>query len=520
MAENIKLRFFRNTGIPENPNQGDIVFNPQTKCIGVYNGTELEQYGSNIEDATFSGGILTIKKKAVYNSSNGTWENPTIVLDFSDVASASDVTKVVGGLKEIVDNQGTAITALQNTVGNANSGLVKNVNTLKTEVEAKTTGLLDRVTALENSTGSGENALGGRVTALENTVGDSTKGLVKKVNDNSTAISSLQTSKADKATTLAGYGIKDAYTKSEVDGKLSSAYKAQGSKAANQLTSSLLAAANEGYVYNLSDKLEITDANKSLFVEGVKSSYPAGTNVVVVNVGGGTYKFDVIAGFVDLTEYAKTADQQVITDALSGRITTLEGFKDGTGGYQYVKNVDSSHTNSTTSGAPTNMISVSASKNDSTGIVTVNINESNLDTKLKAMDEAISNADAAAKAGVLSLGGKKGAIEVRSGSKAVADVNFTVTQESGKNAILKGTVVRPANASKVDNYNAGGSESRPVYISKTGVPTQISVEANKAAQNGTNLVTSGAAYAAIADAQSTIQTNINNLNSINWVVFE
>ena len=518
MAENIKLRFFRNTGIPENPNQGDIVFNPQTKRIGVYNGTELEQYGGDIEDATFSGGILTIKKKAVYNSSKGTWENPTIVLDFSDVASASDVTKVVGGLKEVVDNQGDAITALQNTVGNASSGLVKNVNTLKTEVEAKTTGLLDRVSALENSTGSGENALGGRVTALENTVGDSTKGLVKKVNDNSTAISSLQTGKADKATTLAGYGIKDAYTKSEVDGKLSSAYKAQGSKTASQLTSSLLAAANEGYVYNLSDKLEITEANKSLFVENVKSSYPAGTNVVVVKVGS-AYKFDVIAGFVDLTEYAKTADQQVITDALSGRITTLEGFKDGTGGYQYVKNVDSSHTNSTTSGDPTNMISVSTSKNDSTGIVTVNINESNLDTKLKAMDEAISNADAAAKAGVLSLGGKTGAIDVRSGSKTVADVNFTVTQESGKNAILKGTVVRPANASKVDNYAAGGDSSRPVYIASNGVPTQISVESAKAAQNGTKLVTSGAAYAAIADAQSTIQTNINNLNTINWVSF-
>lgn len=518
MAENIKLRFFRNTGIPENPNQGDIVFNPQTKRIGVYNGSELEQYGGDIEDATFSGGILTIKKKAVYNSSNSTWENPTIVLDFSDVASASDVTKVVGGLQAIVKSQGDAITTLQNTVGNANSGLVKDVNTLKTEVEAKTTGLLDRVSALETSTGSGSNALGGRVSALEETVGDSTKGLVKKVNDNSTAISSLQTGKADKADTLAGYGITNAYTKDEVNSKLSSVYKAQGSKTANQLTSSLLIAANEGYVYNISDALTITDSNKSLFVEGVKSSYPAGTNVVVVKAGS-AYKFDVIAGFVDLTAYAKTADQKTITDALSGRITTLEGFKDGTGGYQYVKNVNSSHTNSTTSGAPTNMISVSASKNDNTGIVTVNINESNLDTKLKAMDEAISNADAAAKAGVLSLGGKTGAIDVRSGSTTVADVNFTVTQESGKNAILKGTVVRPANASKVDNYKAGGSASRPVYISSTGVPTQISVESTKATANGTNLVTSGAAYAAVSEAQSTLQTNINNLNTINWVSF-
>ena len=509
MAENIKLRFFRNTGIPENPNQGDIVFNPQTKRIGVYNGTELEQYGGDIEDATFSGGILTIKKKAVYNSSNGTWENPTIVLDFSDVASASDVTKVVGGLQAIVENQGNAITALQNTVGNANSGLVKNVNTLKTEVEAKTTGLLDRVTALENSTGSGENALGGRVTALENTVGDSTKGLVKKVNDNSTAISSLQTGKADKATTLAGYGIKDAYTKSEVDGKLSSAYKAQGSKTASQLTSSLLAAANEGYVYNLSDKLEITEANKSLFVENVKSSYPAGTNVVVVKVGS-AYKFDVIAGFVDLTAYAKTADQKVITDALSGRITTLENFKSGKDGYQYVKDVISSHTNSTTSGAPTNMISVSASKNSSTGTVTVNINEAILDNKLKEMATAISNADTAAKAGVLSFGGKKGDIEVRSGSTTVADVNFTVEQGSG-NPTLKGTVVRPANSAKVDNYTSAGSASTPVYISDNGTPTVITIESTEAANDGTNLVTSGAAFKAITKA---ITNNNETLNTI------
>ena len=514
MAENIKLRFFRNTGIPENPNQGDIVFNPQTKRIGVYNGTELEQYGGDIEDATFSGGILTIKKKAVYNSSNSTWENPTIVLDFSDVASASDVTKVVGGLQAIVKNQGDAITALQNTVGNASSGLVKDVKDLKTTVGDSNSGLVKKVADLEKATGSesgGLAALNTRLTTAE-----------EEIDTLQTNVATLQNDKANKSdvyTKSEVYNKNETYSKDEVDSKLSSAYKAQGSKTANQLTSSLLAAANEGYVYNLSDKLEITEANKSLFVENVKSSYPAGTNVVVVKVGS-AYKFDVIAGFVDLTEYAKTADQQVITDALSERITTLEGFKDGTDGYQYVKNVDSSHTNSTTSGAPTNMISVSTSKNDSTGIVTVNINESNLDTKLKAMDEAISNADAAAKAGVLSLGGKTGAIEVRSGSKTVADVNFTVTQESGKNAILKGTVVRPANADKVDNYKAGGSASRPVYISNEGVPTPISVESTKAAAKGGNLVTSGAAYAAIADAQSTIQTNINNLNTINWVVFE
>lgn len=514
MTENIKLRFFRNTGIPENPNQGDIVFNPQTKRISICTNASaktFEEYGGEVQNAVFEESKLTITKK----------DGSFFILDFSDVASASDVetkvTKVVGKLEEKVSNQGNAIAALDTKA----STLRTDVDQLQKEVEgdSETTGLLNRVTALEGATGSGTGGLADLNSRLTTAEGE--------IDTLQTNVSALQNNKADKATTLAGYGITDAYTKSqvytksEVDGKLSSAYKAQGSKTASALTSSLLVAANEGYVYNISDALTITDSNKSLFVEGVKSSYPAGTNVVVVKVGG-AYKFDVIAGFVDLTAYAKTADQKTITDALSGRITTLEKFKNGTDGYQYVKNLTSTHTNSSVSGAPTNMISVTAN-NKATGEVTVNINETALDNKLKEMATAISNADAAAKAGVLSFGGKTGAIDVRSGSTTVADVNFTVTQESGKNAILKGTVVRPANASKVDNYKAAGSASRPVYISSTGVPTQISVESTKATSGGTNLVTSGAAYTAISDAvstaQSTLQTNINNLNTINWVSF-
>ena len=295
------------------------------------------------------------------------------------------MTKVVGGLKAVVDNQGNAITTLQNTVGNASSGLVKDVKDLKTTVGDSNSGLVKKVADLEKATGSGTGGLADLNTRLTTAEGE--------IDTLQTNVSALQNNKADKATTLAGYGITDAYTKSqvytksEVDGKLSSAYKAQGSKTAAGLTSSLLVAANEGYVYNISDALTITDSNKSLFVEGVKSSYPAGTNVVVVKVGD-AYKFDVIAGFVDLTAYAKTADQKTITDALSGRITTLENFKSGKDGYQYVKNLTSTHTNSSTSGAPTNMISVTAN-NKATGEVTININESALDTKLKATGEAL-----------------------------------------------------------------------------------------------------------------------------------
>ena len=488
MADNIKLRFFRNTGIPEGAEKGDIIFNPQAKRISVYDGASLETYGSKVENATFENSILTITK-VVYNKETNFWENSTITLDFSDVASASDVNKAISALE-------TKATTLRT-----------DVNKLQKEVEgdSETTGLLERVSALETSTGAGENALGGRVQALEDVVGDENGGLVKKVNDNSTAISSLQTGKADKATTLAGYGIKDAYTKSEVDGKLSSAYKAQGSKAASDLTSALLVKANEGYVYNLSNKLEITDSNKSLFVENLKSSYPAGTNVVVVNVGGGTYKFDVIAGFVDLTAYAKTADQKTITDGLSGRIKTIED--------SYVTKVKTTNVSSTSTkeGAHKNQLAVTPNV-DTKGAVNITINETALDTTLDEMATAISQAQSTAAAGVRTFGGEAGAITIDETTTTNWKAKFKM---DGKK--LTATINHD---SKLDKYAAGGTESRPVYISNEGVPTQISVESGKAAQNGTKLVTSGAAYAAIADAQSTIQTNINNLNSINWVVFE
>ena len=497
MADNIKLRFFRNTGIPEGAEKGDIIFNPQAKRISVYDGTSLETYGSKVENATFENSILTITK-VVYNEGTKSWENSTITLDFHDVASAEDVTKVVGGLKAIVESQGTAITALQNTVGNASSGLVKDVKDLKTTVGDSNSGLVKKVADLEKATGSGSGGLADLNTRLTTAE--------EEIDTLQTNVATLQNDKANKSdvyTKSEVYNKNETYSKDEVDSKLSSAYKAQGSKSASQLTSPLLVAANEGYVYNLSDKLEITNANKSLFVEGVKSSYPAGTNVVVVKVGS-AYKFDVIAGFVDLTAYAKTADQKTITDGLSDRIKTIED--------SYVTKVKTTNVSSTSTkeGAHKNQLAVTPNV-DTKGAVNITINETALDATLDEMATAISQAQSTAAAGVRTFGGEAGAITIDGTTTTNWEAKFKM---DGKK--LTATVNHD---SKLDNYAAGGSASRPVYISSTGVPTQISVEANKAAQNGTNLVTSGAAYAAIADAQSTIQTNINNLNSINWVSF-
>lgn len=68
---------------------------------------------------------------------------------------------------------------------------------------------------------------------------------------------------------------------------------------------------NKGYVYNVLDAFTTTSA----FAEGAGHSYGAGTNVVCVDAGSGSYKWDVLAGIIDLTEL--TADEvQTLWDSI------------------------------------------------------------------------------------------------------------------------------------------------------------------------------------------------------------
>ena len=108
------------------------------------------------------------------------------------------------------------------------------------------------------------------------------------------ALATVLAGKADAATTLAGYGITDAYTKEELNAKISAVYKPAGSVAFADLPA--LAENVLGNVYNVTNAFTTTDS----FVEGAGNKYPKGTNVVVIK-SGEVYKFDVLAGFVDLS---------------------------------------------------------------------------------------------------------------------------------------------------------------------------------------------------------------------------
>lgn len=79
---------------------------------------------------------------------------------------------------------------------------------------------------------------------------------------------------------------------------ISAVYKPAGSATFSTLPA--LAASILGYVFDVKDAF-ITTAD---FIEGAGHSYTAGTNVVCVE-SSGTYKWDVLAGFVDLTSYLK-----------------------------------------------------------------------------------------------------------------------------------------------------------------------------------------------------------------------
>lgn len=119
------------------------------------------------------------------------------------------------------------------------------------------------------------------------------------------------TNKADKATTLAGYGITDAFTKDEINSKLSSVYKPGGSL--NFVDLPEPSEAILGLVYSMNDAFTTDDR----FLASEPVQYPIGTNVVTIAVsdGGETrYLFDVLAGFVDLSDYAKKTDMVAITN--------------------------------------------------------------------------------------------------------------------------------------------------------------------------------------------------------------
>lgn len=138
--------------------------------------------------------------------------------------------------------------------------------------------------------------------------------------------------KWDGSATLKAQGdsVNSIIIKSTMDSaiaeKIASVYKAKGSVADISKLPTTLSSATEGFVYNIESAFTTT-AN---FVEGAGQVYPAGTNVVCINTTGTTYKWDVLAGMVDLSGYVTTEDLANELAGKQGIITTSTNLVAGT----------------------------------------------------------------------------------------------------------------------------------------------------------------------------------------------
>ena len=94
-----------------------------------------------------------------------------------------------------------------------------------------------------------------------------------------------------------------------ISNAISGVYTPKGSISTTYLPAP--SAENVGWVYNIPNAFTTTDA----FLEGKGHDYLGGTNIVCVDAGSGSYKWDVLAGTIDLTEL--TAEEvQTLWDSI------------------------------------------------------------------------------------------------------------------------------------------------------------------------------------------------------------
>lgn len=123
----------------------------------------------------------------------------------------------------------------------------------------------------------------------------------------------------DDSTTLA--------TKGDIDAAISSAYHHAGTKTCVELVAGLLVAANEGNVYNMTDSGTTT----ADFIEGAGQPIKAGDNVGVAKISDGVYKFDLLSGFVDTSNFVQKSqtagllkNDGTVNDEIEGDVSSLK----------------------------------------------------------------------------------------------------------------------------------------------------------------------------------------------------
>lgn len=210
----------------------------------------------------------------------------------------TDISKLSDGINTYEIKDATARTALSNKQDALVSGT--NIKTINNE-SILGEGNITISSGPEYTAGTGIDITNNTI-SVDNTIATisslatvATSGSYNDLSNKPTIPTVDQTYNGTSTNAQSGIAIQSA-----IDTAISSTYKAAGSIAFASLPA--LSSANEGKVYNITDAFTTT----SDFIEGSGKSYPAGTNVVIINTSGSTYKYDVLAGFVDLSSYQQT----------------------------------------------------------------------------------------------------------------------------------------------------------------------------------------------------------------------
>ena len=242
-----------------------------------------------------------------------TVESTLSALNVSIGSNTSTITSLTSGLEAVEDS----VTQLQTTVGDSDSGLVKDV--------------ADNTAA---------------ITVLQTTVGNASAGLVKDVADNESAISALQTTVGEHTDSLSSIestlankaNTSDVVLKTDIDttvGESASASdtKVPSTKAVATAIEGIKTSLTNVYTYKGSatyeeiiakDDAEVGDVWNSTTANG---NYPVGTNYAWTGSA-----WDALGGEVDLSNYyTKDQTDSAISTAVnpvSAALTTLEGEVD------------------------------------------------------------------------------------------------------------------------------------------------------------------------------------------------
>ena len=246
-------------------------------------------------------------------------------------------------------------------------------------------------------------AKAGDVDTLKTTVGDTDGGLVKDVKD-------LQSGKADKATTLAGYGIADAYTQTEINEKIVEATK-------DLATSATVTDIQSGLE-------EVTGKTAGLSYDTASGSSKFSGSVVIGNEGAKTHTQITDDAII----FGEGTDKQVTVDA-SG----IHVGKKAAGGIALYADADGTHIDHTSlvTGSVTadNLNGVAISGNAIDGLSVGGVSIKALSERLDSLEQdGVATAD---------MGGIKRTDVVENSGKTIIEDTTSFTKDGLKTANLE-----------------------------------------------------------------------------------